>query len=283
MHLIRKLAAVAPVAALALAVPALSANASTHGPRPMFHPAVRPDTVGQPTYAMQSAGYNVTGTATTTNFKTVSETATLQDPSQFASVTNGLGWGLTLKSGSVEVDLGISDSTVPHTAYSPAVDLFLNGVLQTGAPDYNAQWCAAGGTCQPATEGGSFAFGDSVTETLSFNPADGVLDYAAYDAHGNVFTGQFGGLKGQKFSEADVGGGFGSFSAPATPERFVTFRGVSLVTYSGKHVKLSSSAVNAAPQIATSDGTSGGTVQAKPSALSSTGNGFSITFKPAAG
>lgn len=280
MHLIRKLAAVTPVAALTLIGPALSASASTHATRPMFRPAARPATAGSPVYGQGSAGYDATGTNVGTNFKSVTETATLQDPSQFASVTNGLGFGVTLKSATAEIDLGVSDATIPGSTYSPGVDLYLNGVLQTGAPEYNAQWCPAGGSCQPATAGGSFALGDKVTETLSFNTVDGVMDYAAYDAAGNVFTGQFGGLKGQKFSEADVGGGFGSFNAPPTPERFVTFKSVGLVTYSGTHYTLGSSAINASPEYATSDGTATGTIQAKPSALLKNGKVFSLSFVP---
>jgi hypothetical protein len=286
MHLTRKLAAIVPVAALALIGPAMAANASTHGTRPLFHPATRPATIGGGTqYAMQAAGYNAIGTAAGTNFKTITETATLQDPSQFASVTDGLGFGPTLSSGSgagsAEVDLGISDSTTTGTQYDPAVDFYLGGQLQTGAPEYNALWCPDGTNCVPADNGGGFNPGDKVTETLSFNPADGVLDYAVYDSQDNLFTGQFTGLKGQDFSHADLGGGFGSFTAPATAEQFVTFSSVHLTTYSGKNLTLASAGVTASPQVATSDGTSTGTVQAKPTVLNKT-HGFSLRFEPAA-
>ena len=277
MHLIKKIAAVVPVAALTLIAPALSASASTHGSRYLFHPAV-PAVTGTTEYDLGSAGYAATGA----NFKTVTETATLRDPSEYASVTNGLGFGVTLKSATAEVDIGVSDATTSGTQYSPGVDLYLNNVLQTGAPEYDAQWCPAGSaTCQPAAGGAGFAAGDTVTQTLSFNKINGVLDYTAYDAAGNVFTGQFGALKGQNFDEADVAGGFGSFTAPPTAEKFVAFKSVGLVSYSGKHYTLSSAAITTSAQVATSDGTATGTVQAKPSALLTSGKGFSVSFEPA--
>ena len=283
MHLSRKLAAVVPVAALALAGPAMAANASTHGTRPMFHPAASPATVGATQYAQGSAGYNVTGT----NFKTITENATLRDPSEYASVTDGLGFGVTLASSTTEVDIGVSNTTTTGSLYYPAIDLYVNNVLQTGAPEYNAVWCAAGSTtCGPAGDAtnGGFPDGDKVTETLSFNTANGVMDYTAYDAAGNVFTGQFGGLKGQDFNQADVGGGFDNtdFVAPPTPEKFVTFNSVGLTSYSGTHYTLNAAAITTSPQWATSDGTVNGAVQAKPSGLTRT-HGFSVSFEPSAG
>jgi hypothetical protein len=279
MHLITKLAAVVPAATLTLIGPALSASAGTHASGHLLRPAV-PAVTGTTEYTQGSAGYAATGV----NFKTVTETATLRDPSEYASVTDDLGFGVTLKSATAEVDLGLSDTTTSGTQYSPGVDLYLNNVLQTGAPEYNAQWCPASSpTCQPAADGAGFAAGDAVTETLTFNKANGVLDYTAYDAAGNVFTGQFGGLKGQNFSEADVGGGFdpGDFTPPPTSEKFVTFQSVGLVSYGGKHYTLSSAAITTSAQVATSDGTATGTVQAKPSALKNNGKSFSVAFEPA--
>ena len=287
MRFITKLAAVVPAAALTLAGPAWSASASTHGLRPLFHPAVSPATVGTtPQYELGAAGYGVTGTATTTNFKSITETATLRDPSEYASVTDGLGFGVTLASSKTEVDIGVSNTTTTGTLYYPAVDLYLNGSPnpQPGAPEYNAQWCGAiSGTCGPAGDAtnGGFPDGDKVTETLTFNTANGVMDYTAYDPAGNVFFGQFGGFKGQDFGTADVGGGFDNsdFNAPPTAEKFVTFQSVGLVSYSGAHYTLTSSGVNATPQWATSDGMSDGAVQAKPTGLASTGKGFSVSFE----
>lgn len=281
MHLVKKIAAGVPVAALALIGPAFSAHASTHPSRFTFHAAV-PATAGPPTYNNQgSAGYAATGA----NFASVTETATLRDPSEYASVTDGLGFGVTLASDSTEVDIGVSNSTTSGSLYYPAVDLYVGGVLQTGAPEYNAVWCAAGSTtCGPAGDAtnGGFPDGDQVTETLTFNKANGVMDYTAYDAAGNVFTGQFGGLKGQTFGTADVGAGFdpGVFTSPATAEKFVTFGAVSLTSSTGTHYTLASSALTTTEQIATSDGTSTGLVEAKPSALLTSGKGFSVSFEP---
>lgn len=274
MHITRTLAAAVAAAALPLAAAgAASAGTATH--HPMFLHASPLATHSTRVYAVGSAGYVATGA----QFRRVTETAYLRNPAQYASITDGIGFGVTLQSAAWQIDIGVSDTTTSGTIYSPGVDEYQNGTLKPGAPDYAAQWCPAGGACQPAADGGGFAVGDTVTETVTYSQSSGVVNYSAHDAAGNLFTGQFR-VGAVSFTQADVGAGFGSFTAPPSAAKLVAFSKVALTTYSGKTTGLSSWWSHA-KELATSDGTSTGAVQAAPTDLGTGGSSFSVNFAAA--
>ncbi|MBO0769931.1 MAG: hypothetical protein J2P35_00575 [Actinobacteria bacterium] len=240
-----------------LAVAALPAGAST-GPR---------------LYSNSGAGYAVTGA----QFRYVAASAYLRNPAQYSAVTDGIGWGVTLTSADYVIDLGVSDTTTSGTTYSPAVDVYKDNTLVPGAPDYDAKWCPAGGQCQPASAGGSFPVGETVTQDLFYNTATGVVSANEYDAAGNLFTFAYHVGTGQSFHTADVGAGMGKFTAPSSATQFFRFTNIQLTSYSGHRAGLVSWWTRH-KKFMTSDGTSAGTTEASPSNLSY-GN-FTVTLQP---
>lgn len=271
MSIITKLAVV-PAAALA-AVAGTAVAAASAGPPVYASCATNPGGA--------CAGYQATGAS----FKFVTDTAFVADPSQNANVTDGLGWQVTLTGAGTghtwAVDAGISDATTSGTLFDPAYDVYEDGTLVAG-PDTNAQWCPAGGTCAPADLGGGFAQGDKVTQSLTYDRTNGLVNVRESDAAGNAFTASYPVGPGIAFGTARVEAGYdpGDFHAPVGAQVIVKPYAVTLTTYAGKHAALGTGPWKASPEIATSTGTSTGTVQASPGKLASTGKAFAIYFRP---
>lgn len=258
-------AAAAPLLALALAVPASASSGPTK-----FASCATND-------GGACAGYIASGA----QFRHVTNTAFLRNPAADSAITNGIGWQDGLKSTSNPAStwdaiVGISDTTTSGTIYSPQSLVYHNGSLVAVAP--NAVFCPAGGTCQPASAGGGFAPGDTVTETVTYNRASGTVDFAAFDAAGNVYKAFDPVGTGISFGQARIEAGYGTFSPPAANTKLVRFTGAGVTLYNGTKHSLSSS-FTTSPEKATSTGTGAGTLQAFPTALNSAGTAFSVFFE----
>jgi hypothetical protein len=259
-------------AAAALAVPlaaALPAAAST-GPRTFASCATNDGGA--------CAGYIASGA----QFQQIRDTAFLRKPSQYAAITNGIGWQDSLRAGTTwDAIVGISNSTSPVGAvWSPAFLIYHNGALEPGAPDTNnAQWCPAGGSCQSASLGGGFPLGDTVTETVTYARAEGTVNVAARDAAGNLFKGFFPVGTGISFGQARIEAGYGTFTPPAASTRLVRITGAGVTLYNGNKFSLSAWFVHN-KELATSNGTGSGTLQASPTDLENGGTAFNVNFQP---
>ena len=140
-------------------------------------------------------------------------------------------------------------------------------------------FCPAGGTCQPASQGGGFAVGDTVTQTVFYNRTTGTVDFTAFDAAGNLYRAFDPIGTGISFGQARIEAGYGTFRPPAAVTRLVRITGAGVTTYNGKKHTLASFFVTS-PEDGTSTGTGAGTLQAFPTALDSTGTAFSVNFQP---
>lgn len=259
--------AAAPLLALALAVPA---SAST-GPTKFASCATNDGGA--------CAGYIASGA----QFRFVTNTAFLRNPAAVSPITNGIGWQDGLKSTSNPAStwdaiVGISDTTTSGTIYSPQSLVYHNGSIVAVAP--NAVFCPAGGTCQPASAGGGFQPGDTVTETVFYNRSAGTVDFQASDPAGNLYRAFDPIGTGISFGQARIEAGFGSFSPPAANTKLVAISKAGVTLYNGTKHTLSSFFVTS-PEKATSTGTGAGTLQAFPTALDSTGTSFSVFFQHA--
>jgi hypothetical protein len=257
-------AAAAPLLALALAVPA---SAST-GPTKFASCATNDGGA--------CAGYIASGA----RFRFVTNTAFLRNPAQYSAITNGIGWQDGLKSltaGSTwDAIIGISDTTTSGTIYSPQSLVYHNGSIVAVAP--NAVFCPAGGTCQPASSGGGFNPGDTVTETVFYDQSTGTVNFQASDPAGNLYRAFDPVGTGIIFGQARIEAGFGTFSPPAANTKLVAISKAGVTLYNGKKHTLSSF-FTTSPEKATSTGTGAGTLQAFPTALNTTGTSFSVFFQ----
>jgi hypothetical protein len=241
----------------------------------------------------EEAGYSVTGT----QFKDVSASVYLRNPEQYASVVGGYGHSVQLWSPSQVVVLGVSDTTAAGSAaagFSPAVAVFDRSSHGLVAASSNgtipAQWCPAGGTCQPATSGGSFPTGTTVTERAHYNQASGAVNVTATDTAGDRFTASYSAGTGQSFNQARIGTEFGSdpwtapaFTPPANWTKIGIYNNARLVSYSGHAGTLASSWVTDALEANTTAQSVSGDWVAIPSTLANSGASFTTVFVPASG
>lgn len=260
-------AALAATAGLGIALPA-TASATTG--RTLFANCATND-------GGACAGYVASGA----NFRFVTNTALLPDPSLDSAITNGIGWQDGLKSvnntaSTWDAIIGISDTTTTGTSYSPQSLVYHNGTIIAIAP--NAVFCPAGGTCQPASQGGGFAVGDTVTESVSYLQGDGTVNFSASDAAGNLYKAFYQAGTGIRFGQARIEAGYGTFGPPAANTRLVRFTKVSVTTAAGHRSGLTGT-LTVQPEKATSNGLGSGTLQAFPSKLNTTGTAFSVFFK----
>jgi hypothetical protein len=258
-------AAAAPLLAVALAVPA---SAST-GPRHFASCATNDGNA--------CAGYIASGAL----FRFVTDTAFLRPPAPLSAITNGIGWQDSLRAvtpgATWDAIMGISDTTTSGTIYSPQSLVYHNGSLVAVAP--NAVFCPAGGTCQPASSGGGFQPGDTVTENVGYNRATGTVDMTAFDAAGNIYRAFDPVGTGISFGQARIEAGYGTFSPPAALTRLVRVTKAGVTTYNGNKHTLVGFFVHS-KELATSTGTRAGTLQAFPTDLSGGGTVFSVNFQP---
>ena len=245
--------AVAAATVLAVASPAAAAR----GPR---------------AYTTDSAGYSLAHAQFgTVQFRYVADTVYLRPPARFAAIDDGVSWethlsGTGANGQPVEVKVNIGGDPQTEGAYQASADL--NG--------------------QPMTTQGTinFAAGRSVTESIYYDQAAGVVKVRAYDANGDSFSGsaQVGRVS---FVQASIVGGFdpgSSFAAPSAPVKLGTFTNATVTTYSG-HRGFEARWYAHSKVFATSDGTASGVVRAAPSDLRPSGSwpyrAFDVYFEPA--
>lgn len=216
-------------------------------------------------YTQDSSGYRVSQA----RFRYVQDTAYLRPLSKFSGIDDGVSWEThlvgtdTSNSRMVSADINIGGDPQTDSSYHPWADV--NGQAIT---------------LQGDTE---FAAGQSVTESIYYSKASGVVSVNAYDANGDSAFGQARVGSSVSFTNSRIYGGFdpgSSFTAPSSPVTLARFTGVRLTTYSGHHGTIASW-YSHSKVLATSDGTSAGTIRAAPSGLSNSGSSFSVFFEPA--
>jgi hypothetical protein len=241
----------------------------------------------------EEAGYS----ATAAQFQTVSASVFLRNPEQYATVVAGYGHSVQLWSSSLVMVLGVSGTTAAGSAaagFSPAVAVFdrASHALLASSTDGTipAQWCPAGGSCQPATSGGSFPAGTTVTERMHYSPATGTANFTASDTAGDRFTATYNAGTGQSFNQARIGTEFGAtpwaaptFTPPANWAKIAVYNNARLVSYSGHAATLDSWWVNHALEANTGAQSETGDWVAIPSNLANSGASFATFFVPASG
>jgi len=241
----------------------------------------------------EEAGYSATGA----QFKDVSASVYLRNPEQYAGVVAGYGHSVQLWSAGQVMVLGVSDTTAAGSAaagFSPAVAVFDRSthslVASSTGGTIGAQWCPAGGACQPATSGGSFPTGTTVTERAHYNAAAGEVNFTATDTAGDRFTATCPVGSGQSFTQARIGTEFGTdpwtapaFTPPANWAKVGVFDNARLVTYSGHAGTLTSWWVTHALEANTEAQSVTGDWVSVPSNLASNGASFATFFVPVSG
>ena len=220
---------------------------------------------GPRTYTPDSAGYAASGA----QFRYVQDSAYIRVPAKFAAFDDG-------------VSLGNAPVWCPHQRWRGGErDINIGGDPQTDAT-YHA-WADMNGaplTLQGDTTG--LSGGQSFTEAIYYNRANGVVSVSAYDDNGDSAFGQAFIGRGISFRGPRINGGFdpgSSFTAPSAPLTLAHFTGVSLTTYNGHHGDLTDWYAHN-KVLATSDGTSTGTIRAAPSSLSGGGSSFTVYIEP---
>ena len=242
----------------------------------------------------EHSGYS----ATSAQFKDVSASVYLRNPEQYTGVVAGFGHSVQLWSADKVIVLGVSDTTAAGSkasGFSPAVAVFNRSdhSLTASSTDgtISATWHPAGGPPQPATAGGSFPVGTTVTERAHYNLTTGDVNFTATDTAGDQFTATYAAGLGQSFNQARIGTEFGStpwtapatFTPPANWAKIGVFNNARLVTYSGHAGTLTSWWVthvleaNTVAQSATGDWVS------VPSNFGNGGASFATFFVPASG
>jgi hypothetical protein len=246
---------------------------------------------GTPVISPEESGFAATGA----QFQTVSASVYLRNPEQYASELSGYGHSVQLWSSGLVMVLTVSDTTATGSAaagFRPAVTVFDRGTHaplgSSTAGTIAAQWCPAGGTCQPATSGGSFAVGATVTERMHYDPLAGTASFRASDGAGNVFTAAYTPGTGVSFNQARIGSEFGAspwaapgYTPPADWVKIAVYNDASLVTYSGHVSSLRSWWVHRPVQANTEAQSASGDWVAIPTNLYNSGASFQTFFVPA--
>jgi hypothetical protein len=246
--------------------------------------------IGTDVISPEAAGYSATGA----QFQTVSTSVYLRNPEQYATEVAGYGHSVQLWSSGLVMVLGVSDSTAAGSAaagFSPAVAVFDRNThaLLASSTDgtVTAQWCPVGGSCQPATSGGSFAVGATVTEREHYSPAAGSASFKATDTAGDLFTATYDVGTGISFTQARIGTEFSgnpwtapSYTPPANWTKIAVYNNARLVTYSGHISTLTSWWVHHAVEANTEAQSVSGDWVAIPSNLYNSGASFQTFFVP---
>ena len=182
--------------------------------------------------------------------------------SSLAKVTNGITSEIRLSSSVGEWDMQLGANPQTATGYQIKMEL--------GSKAMN---CG----------GSSFPQGDTVTVNVAINYDSNdypTLDFYAYDSSGNsAYCGGFvtRAWPGPSYSKVAFVGAYNAktFHAPSSPVMLASFSNIDM------GVGLGGTAITSYPHgqyIATTTGTRTGTVRAKPSALNSSGNAFTVTI-----
>jgi hypothetical protein len=248
---------------------------------------------GTPVISPEEAGFAATGA----QFKTVSAAVYLRNPEQYATEVASYGHSVQLWSSGLVMVLKVSDTTASGSAaagFSPSAAVFdrsthaLLGSSTDGT--IAAQWCPAGGSCQPATSGGRFAAGATVTERLHYNTATGAARFKASDTAGNLFTATYTAGTGVSFTQARIGTEFSAnpWTAPAyTPPKdwakIAVYNDALLVSYSGHVDSLRSWWIHRKVEANTEAQGASGDWVAVPTNLYNSGASFQTFFVPTSG
>jgi hypothetical protein len=245
---------------------------------------------GTPQISPEEAGYSATGA----QFQTVSASVYLRKPEQYGTEVAGYGHSVQLWSSALVMVLRVSDTTTAGSnaaGFGPAVTVFDRGthaVLATSTDgSIPAKWCPAGASCQPATSGGRFATGATVTERMHYSPLTGAASFRATDLAGNQFTATYNAGTGQSFKQARIGTEFGanpwtapSYTPPANWTKIAVYNNARLVSYSGHAATLTSWWVNHQLEANTAAQSQSGDWVAIPTNLYNSGASFQTFFVP---
>lgn len=246
----------------AAAVPAVAAATLTGAVSPASAATMpRAYTTGSAGYGMSHAQFG------SVQFRYVKASVYLRPPARFAAIDDEVSWQTELS--------GIGASGQPVQ-----VSLIIGGDPQTQG-GYHASAHVNGGTL---TGVGSTAFppGHSVTESIYYNRASGMITVRASDGSGVSYV-AFAPVGTVSFGQASVYGGFdpgASFTAPAAPVKLGSFSGFTVTTGSGHRGTIARWYAHH-KVFATSDGTASGVLRAEPTDLSAGGSAFSVFFEPA--
>jgi hypothetical protein len=188
----------------------------------------------------EQAGYSATGA----QFKTMTATVYLRNPTQYASEVASFAHSLQLWSAGLVVNFGVRADTT-GTAYTPFATIYDRATHQVIASNPNSMNCDPDG-CMPGPVnaiGGNRYF----LMWIVYSPATGHL--AMYEQDPSCAgdgCGHWGfqfsyTVTGQSFTQARVGTEFGSspwdasysYTPPACDVRIATYNKVALTSYSG--------------------------------------------------
>jgi hypothetical protein len=238
-----------------------------------------PSSSGGRSYTTDQAGYAATGAA----FQTASATVYLRAPAQYAAVDDGISWETHLYGTDTntaktwEIDLGVGGNPkVPGNYNVWAQSADDSAQIQGASSTWN------GAAAPNNQQAGAFPPGDTVSESIHYNRASGFVFWRVSDAAANLFSGKAFVGSNVKFGKATVIGGFdagSSFVPPSAPLKLATFTSIQLTSASGHQAGFASWWTHN-KELATSTGTSAGTVRAQPTDLSSGGTSFSVSLQP---
>jgi hypothetical protein len=239
---------------------------------------------GPPFFSPEQAGYVATGA----RFQVVQSSVRLPNAANFASEVAGFGVSAQLWTKFRVVVVGVSNSTTAGN-YNAAVAVFNRSthalICSTAAS--GAQQCPSVGSRW--TDGSvSFAPGDDMTLTIVYDRSAG-RDHFFVDDNTSGVSLSYGGYvpgTGKNYTQARVGAEFAAtpwgtftYTPPATETHLVTFRDSVLVTYSGSQSTFSSWWTHH-KILATSNGSSTGTVEVRPHNLFNFGANFGVFLEP---
>jgi hypothetical protein len=239
---------------------------------------------GPPFFSTEQAGYVATGA----RFQYVQSTIRLPNAANFASEVAGFGVSAQLRTKFRVVVLGVSNSTTAGN-YNAAVAVFnrTTHALICSTAASGAQQCPNVGSRW--TDGSvSFAPGDDVTLAITYDRSTGRDHFFVDDETTGVelFYSGYAPGTGKNYTQARVGAEFAAspwdtftYTAPAAETHLVTFRDSFLVTYSGSQSTFASWWTRH-KILTTSDGSSTGTVEARPHNLFNFGANFGVFLEP---
>jgi hypothetical protein len=234
-------------------------------------------------FSSEQAGYVATGA----RFRRVQSTVRLPNAANFSSEVGGFGLSAQLWTRTRVVVVGVSNGTAPGN-YSAAVAVYnrtTHGLICSTAS--GAQQCP---NVPPGWTNGSVSFppGDNVTLVVRYDRSTGRDHFTVSDETSGVtlhYDGYVPGT-GKNYVQARVGAEFAdspwgtfTYSAPGVETFLATFRNSVLTTYSGGRSGFSSWWTHH-KIVATSNGTSTGTVRVKPHNLFNSGANFGVYFQP---
>jgi hypothetical protein len=256
------LAALAPLGAAASAAAASAPSAATVSKA----------------YSVEEAGYQASGSGW--RFRYAQATVTLPD-SSLAPYKSGEGVSVQLRASDETVVLGIS-TTQGSKSWNAGVAV--EQQLGQGG-------CDNPGGCFSDTNDNSpaFATGDSVSFSLYYVPGSGFVYYSAADAtSGQSFAGRFQSA-GAMFTSARTGVEFGvdpwspgtGYTAPAKAQALASFSAIRFTSDNGTRGFIGGAKWTTSEVLATTTGTSAGTLIASPSVPASNGaKAFTVSAAP---